>query len=108
MGTIGLVLTVPIAAAIAGILTKYRKVELTEIHEDAPTAEELQELLQIDKPSGKGRFAVSGAMIVVLVGTVLIYHRLNNISATITEQRDEDGNVVSKSEYAKGRVLSPA
>ena len=106
VGTIGLVLTVPIAAAIAGILTKYRKVELTEIHEDAPTAEELQELLQIDKPSGKGRFAVSGAMIVVLVGTVLIYHRLNNTSATITEQRDENGNVVSKSEYAKGRVLS--
>ena len=106
VGTIGLVLTVPIAAAIAGILTKYRKVELTEIHEDAPTAEELQELLQIDKPSGKGRFAVSGAMIVVLVGTVLIYHRLNNKSATITEQRDENGNVVSKSEYAKGRVLS--
>ena len=106
VGTIGLVLTVPIAAAVAGILTKYRKVELTEIHEDAPTAEELQELLQIDKPSGKGRFAVSGAMIVVLVGTVLIYHRLNNTSATITEQRDENGNVVSKSEYAKGRVLN--
>lgn len=106
VGTIGLVLTVPIAAAIAGILTKYRKVELTEIHEDAPTAEELQELLQIDKPSGKRRFAVSGAMIVVLVGSVLIYHRLNNTSATITEQRDENGNVVSKSEYAKGRVLS--
>lgn len=106
VGTIGLVLTVPIAAAIAGILTKYRKVELTEIHEDAPTAEELQELLQIDKPRGKGRFAVSGAMIVVLVGTVLIYQKLNNTSATITEQRDENGNVVSKSEYAKGRVLS--
>ena len=106
VGTIGLVLTVPIAAAIAGILTKYRKVELTEIHEDAPTAEELQELLQIDKPSGKGRFAVSGAMIVVLVGSVLIYQRLNNTSATITEHRDQNGNVVSKSEYAKGRVLS--
>ncbi len=106
VGTIGLVLTVPIAATVAGILTKYRKVELTEIHEDAPTAEELQELLQIDKPSGKGRFAVSGAMIVVLLGTVLIYHRLNNTAATIAEQRDEKGNVVSKSEYAKGRVLS--
>ena len=46
VGTIGLVLTVPIAAAVAGILTKYKKVELTEIHEDAPSAEELQELLQ--------------------------------------------------------------
>ena len=106
VGTIGLVLTVPIAATVAGILTKYRKVELTEIHEDAPTAEELQELLQIDKPSGKGRFTVSTAMIVVLLGTVLIYHRLNDTAATITEQRDEKGNVVSKSEYAKGRVLS--
>ena len=106
VGTIGLVLTVPIAATVAGILTKYRKVELTDIHEDAPTAEELQELLQIEKPIGRGRFAVSTAMIVVLLGTVLIYHRLNNTAATITEQRDEKGNVVSKSEYAKGRVLS--
>lgn len=106
VGTIGLVLTVPIAAAIAGILTKYRKVELTEIHEDAPSAEELQELLQIDKPGGKRRFAVPIAMIVVLFGTVLIYHRLNNTAATITEHRDENGNVISKSEYAKGRVLS--
>ncbi|MDE0042410.1 MAG: YibE/F family protein [Candidatus Poribacteria bacterium] len=106
VGTIGLVLTVPIAAAIAGILTKYRKVELTEIHEDAPSAEELQELLQIDKPGGKMRFSVSIAMMVVFLGTVLIYHRLNNTAATITEHRDENGNVVSKSEYAKGRVLN--
>ena len=106
VGTIGLVLTVPIAATVAGILTKYRKVELTEIHEDAPSAEELQELLQIDKPSGKGRFTVSIAMIVVLLGTVLIYYRLNNTAATITEHRDENGNVISKSEYAKGRVLN--
>ena len=106
VGTIGLVLTVPIAATVAGILTKYRKVELTEIHEDAPSAEELEELLQTDKPGSKGRFAVPIAMIVVLLCTVVIYHRLNNTSATITEQHDEHGNVVSKSEYAKGRVLS--
>ena len=106
VGTIGLVLTLPIAATIAGILTKYRTVELTEIHEDAPSAEELEELLQINKPNSKARSAISIAMIVVLLCTVLIYHRLSNTSATITEQRDESGNVISKSEYAKGRVLS--
>ena len=106
VGTIGLVLTVPIAATVAGILTKYKKVELTEIHEDAPSAEELQELLHIDKPRGKGRFAVSIAMIVVLLSTVFIYYRLNNTAATITEHRDENGDVISKSEYAKGRVLN--
>lgn len=106
VGTIGLVLTVPIAATIAGILTKYRTVELTEIHEDAPSAEELEELLQINKPNSKARSAISIAMIVVVLCTVLIYHRLSNTSATITEQRDESGNVISKSEYAKGRVLS--
>ena len=106
VGTIGLVLTVPIAAAIAGVLTKYRKVELTEIHEDAPSAEELEEILQISDPVGKGRFTVSIAMIVVLLGTILVYHRLNNTAATITEQHDESGNLISKSEYAKGKVLS--
>ena len=106
VGTIGLVLTLPIAATIAGILTKYRTVELTEIHEDAPSAEELEELLQINKPNSKARSAISIAMIVVLLCTVLIYHRLSNTSATITERRDESGNVISKSEYAKGRVLS--
>ena len=106
VGTIGLVLTVPIAAAIAGLLTKYRKVELTEIHEDAPSAEELQELLQINTSDGKARSAVSIAMIVVLLGTVFIYLRLNNTAATISEQRDESGNLISKSEYAKGKVLS--
>ncbi|MDE0297489.1 MAG: YibE/F family protein [Candidatus Poribacteria bacterium] len=106
VGTIGLVLTVPIAATIAGFLTKYRTVQLTDIHADAPSAEELEELLYTDKPGNKGRFAVSIAMIAVLLGTVVIYQRLNNTSATIAEQRDENGNVISKSEYAKGKVLS--
>ena len=67
-----MVLTVPIAATIAGILTKYRTVELTEIHEDAPSAEELEELLQINKPNSKARSAISIAMIVVVLCTVLI------------------------------------
>ena len=45
VGTIGLVLTVPIAATVAGFLTKYIKVRRSDIHENIPTQEELEEVV---------------------------------------------------------------
>ena len=105
VGTIGLVLTVPIAATIAGILTKYTKVTVSEIHEDLPSEEELEELFRTDDPRSKSRWAVPFALMIVLFGTLFLYHRVNRASATIVENRDENGNLTSRSEYAKGRVL---
>ena len=106
VGTIGLVLTVPIAAVIAGLLTKYRKVDPSEIDENLPSEEELEELFRTDDPKSKARLAVPIALIVVLVGTQYFHHRINRASAVIVEQHDENGNLASRSEYAKGRVVS--
>ena len=95
VGTIGLVLTVPIAASVAGFLTQYAKVDKSEIHEDLPSEAELEELFRADPPRSKARIAVPIAMVIVLVGTIFVYYRTHGLSATISEQ----------SEYAKGRVV---
>ena len=95
VGTIGLVLTVPIAASVAGFLTQYAQVDKSEIHEDLPSAEELEELFRADPPHSKARIAVPIAMVIVLIGTIFVYHRTHGLSARISEQ----------SEYAKGRVV---
>ena len=105
VGTIGLVLTVPIAASVAGFLTQYAQVDKSEIHEDLPSEEELEELFRADPPRSAARIAVPIAMVVVLVGTVFVYFRTHELSATISEQLDVDGTLVNKSEYAKGRVV---
>ena len=105
VGTIGLVLTVPIAAWVAGFLTQYAKVDKSEIHEDLPSEEELEELFRADPPRSKARIAVPIAMAVVLIGTVFVYYRTHELSATVLEQLDADGNPISKSEYAKGKVV---
>ena len=104
VGTIGLVLTVPIAASAAGFLTQYAKVDESEIHEDLPSEEELEELFRADPPRSKARIAVPIAMALVLIGTTFVYYRTHELSATISEQRDAQGNPINKSEYAKGRV----
>ncbi len=105
VGTIGLVLTVPIAASVAGFLTQYAKVDESEIHEDLPSEEELEELFRADPPRSKARIAVPIAMALVLIGTVFVYYRTHELSATILEQRDAEGNPINKSEYAKGKVI---
>ena len=105
VGTIGLVLTVPIAAWVAGFLTQYAKVDKSEIHEDLPSEEELEELFRADPPRSKARIAVPIAMAVVLIGTIFVYYRTHELSATVLEQLDADGNSISKSEYAKGKVV---
>ncbi len=105
VGTIGLVLTVPIAAVIAGILTRYRKIDPSAIDEDLPSEEELEELFRTDDPRSKARLAVPLALAVVLVGTYFLHDRINRTSATIIEHHDQNGELISKSEYAKGRVI---
>ncbi len=105
VGTIGLVLTVPIAAAIAGFLTQYAKVEETEIHEKLPSEEELEELFRADKPRSPARIAVPIAMGLVLIGTVFVYYRVQRNSAPIREVHDADGQLLSRAEYAKGKVI---
>ena len=105
VGTIGLVLTVPIAAVIAGVLTKYRKIAPSEIDEALPSEEELEELFRTDNPRSKARLAIPIALVVVLVGTQYLHHRINHASATIIEYRDENGDITSRSEYAKGKVI---
>ena len=105
VGTIGLVLTVPIAASVAGFLTQYAKVDRSEIHEDLPSEEELEELFRADPPRSKARIAVPIAMAIVLIGTIFVYYRTHDLSATVLEQRDAEGNPTNRSEYAKGKVL---
>ena len=105
VGTIGLVLTVPIAATVAGFLTQYAKVEKADIHEDLPSEEELEELFRAENPRSAARIAVPIAMAIVLVGTTFVYHRVQRNSATISEQRDEQGSILTQSEYAKGEVI---
>ncbi len=110
VGTIGLVLTVPIAATVAGFLTKYTTVSRTDIHENIPTEEELEEIFGSESTlsgnrSFTKRFAVPFALMLVLIGTMFVYHRSQNLSATISEDRDEQGQLITKSEYAKGKVL---
>ena len=105
VGTIGLVLTVPIAATVAGFLTKYATVEKADIHEDLPTEEELEELFRAENPRSAARIAVPIAMAIVLVGTTFVYQRVQRNSATISEQRDEQGGILTQSEYAKGKVI---
>ncbi len=105
VGTIGLVLTVPIAAGIAGFLTQYTKVDTSEIHEDLPSEEELEELFRADPPRSKARIAVPIAMAVILTATVFVYYRTHELSATISEQRDAQGKPINTSEYAKGKVI---
>lgn len=105
VGTIGLVLTVPIAATIAGFLTQYIKVKPSDIHQNLPSAEELEELFRSDDPKSKARLAVPLALTFVLLGTLFLHHRVNRASATIVEQFDESGELASRSEYAKGKVI---
>ena len=105
VGTIGLVLTVPIAATVAGFLTQYAKVEKADIHEDLPSEEELEELFRAENPRSAARIAVPIAMAIVLVGTTFVYHRVQRNAATISEQRDEQGSILTQSEYAKGKVI---
>ena len=108
VGTIGLVLTVPIAASVAGFLTQYAKVDTSDLsirHEDLPSAEELEEVFRADPPRSKARIAVPIAMAIVLIGTIFAYYRTHELSATVLEQLDADGNPISKSEYAKGKVV---
>ncbi len=110
VGTIGLVLTVPIAATVAGFLTKYTKVRRSEIHENLPTEEELEELFGSETThSGyrifSSRVAVPIAMLLVLFGTTFVYYRTRGLSATISEARDEQGELITKSEYAKAKII---
>ena len=110
IGTIGLVLTVPIAAVIAGFLTKYTEVKRSDIHEDIPTEEELEEVFGSDSAHTgtrvfSSRMAIPIAMLFVLVGTTFIYYRIQGNTATVIEAHDEQGELIEKSEYVKGKVI---
>lgn len=110
IGTIGLVLTVPIAAVIAGFLTKYTEVKRSDIHEDIPTEEELEEVFGSDSAHTgsrvfSSRMAIPIAMLFVLVGTTFIYYRIQGDTATVIEAHDEQGELIEKSEYVKGKVI---
>ena len=110
IGTIGLVLTVPIAAVIAGFLTKYTEVKISDIHEDIPTEEELEKVFGSESAhSGSrvfsSRIAIPIAMLFVLVGTTFIYYRIQGDTATVIEAHDQEGKLIERSEYVKGRVM---
>lgn len=110
VGTIGLVLTVPIAATVAGFLTKYTKVRRSEIHEDLPTQEELEDSFGSETGESSSsislnRVAVPIVMLLIVFATTFFYYRSNDLSATIQEVYDEQGQLLDKSEYAKGKVI---
>ena len=109
VGTIGLVLTVPIAAAVAGFLTKYTEVQKSDIHKNLPVEAELEELFGRESQSSSrifsSRVVVPMAMLLVLIGTSFVYYRILGASATVTEFNDEQGQLISKSEFVKGKVI---
>ncbi len=110
VGTIGLVLTVPIAATVAGFLTQWTKVRRTAIHENIPTEAELETLFGSEN-TGTGRSvfvkraAVPCAMLLLLIATIFVHFHAQGMSATILEGHDAQGQLVSKQEYVKGKVI---
>lgn len=109
VGTIGLVLTVPIAATVAGFLTKYTEVKRSDIHQNIPTEEELEALFGEESHSTSwlfsSRTAVPFAMLLVIIGTAIVYYRTLGASATVSQIHDEKGELINKSEYVKGKVI---
>ena len=104
IGTIGLVLTVPITSVVAGILTKYAKVDRDRVAQDIPSTEEL-EMMHRQEEEKKSQYLVPFGLVVVICSILGLQNYVNHSAATVVREEDSSGNLVSVSEYAKGKVI---
>ena len=104
IGTIGLVLTVPITSVVAGILTKYAKVDRDRVAQDIPSTEEL-EMMHRQEKEKKSQYLVPFGLVVVICSILGLQNYVNHSAATVVRKEDSSGNLVSVSEYAKGKVI---
>ncbi len=99
VGTIGLVLTVPITAVLAGFATRWDKT--TDTVDGAALS--LTEFYQPTKSTKNWLVPIS--LLMVIGVTFLLQDYLKRQSAVISTSTDNNGKIFSQSEYAKGQVL---
>jgi len=104
IGTIGLVMTVPITSVVAGILTKYAKVDHDSVAKNIPSTKELETMHRQEKEK-KSQYLVPIGLVVVICSTFGLQNHVNHSAATIVRKEDSSGKLVSVSEYAKGKVI---
>ena len=99
VGTIGLVLTVPITAVLAGLTTRWAKPDNTLDESALPPAE-------LDQPSEPTtNWLVPISLLIVIGLTFWLQDYLQKQSAVISSSTDSNGQILAQSEYAKGKVL---
>ena len=104
IGTIGLVMTVPITSVVAGILTKYATVNPDCIAQDLPSTEELETVHRQEKEK-QSQYLVPIGLVVVICITLGLQNYVKHSAATVVRKEDGNGNLVSVSEYAKGKII---
>ena len=99
VGTIGLVLTVPITAVLAGLTTRWAKPDNTLDKSALPPAE-------LDQPAEPTtNWLVPISLLIVIGLTFWLQDYLQKQSAVISSSTDSQGQILAQSEYAKGKVL---
>lgn len=99
VGTIGLVLTVPITAVLAGLTTRWAKPDNTLDESALPPAE-------LDQPAEPTtNWLVPISLLIVIGLTFWLQDYLQKQSAVISSSTDSNGQILAQSEYAKGKVL---
>ena len=99
VGTIGLVLTVPITAVLAGLTTRWAKPDNTLDESALPPAE-------LDQPAEPTtNWLVPISLLIVIGLTFWLQDYLQKQSAVISSSTDSQGQILAQSEYAKGKVL---
>ena len=99
VGTIGLVLTVPITAVLAGLTTRWAKPDNTLDESTLPPIEP-------DQPAEPAtNWLVPISLLIVIGLTFWLQDYLQKQSAVISSATDSNGQILAQSEYAKGKVL---
>ena len=105
VGTIGLVLTVPITAVVAGLSTRWA---MPADDDDRVGQAEALDIVQEPAEIDIGHnipYLVPIALVVVISLTFLLQHRIQREAAAISTFTGSEGEILSKSEYVKGRIL---
>ena len=109
VGTIGLVLTVPITAVVAGLSTRWAMPADNDDDDDDRVGQAevlgiVQEPAEIDTGHNIP-YLVPIALVVVIGLTFLLQHRIQRESAAISTFTGSEGEILSTSEYVKARIL---
>ena len=105
VGTIGLVLTVPITAVVAGLSTRWA---MPADDDDRAGPAGAVGIVQEPAEIGTGHnipYLVPIALMVVIGLTFLLQHRIQREAAAISTFTGSEGEILSTSEYVKGRIL---